>query len=139
FNNSFTYMAGSNIEMLIEYVQPAGQIGDIRWFYNSDAAVPAYVPNSTKYILSDSANFPGNMTTLSNVRKPTVRFNFPFPINVAIERPFGQELANLQDSFAPGVRIKNTGVNTASTVTITATGPSGYLSTKQVNNLASDS
>jgi uncharacterized repeat protein (TIGR01451 family) len=136
----FVYQAGSNIEMLIEYTQTVGQLGDIRWFYNSDGAVPQYLPNTTKTILVDSANFPSDSTNFSNLRKPTVRFNFPAQINMACEITQSQQLANIGDEIIPSVVIKNTGLQTASNITVTANFPAAsYVSTRQVTSVLKDS
>jgi hypothetical protein len=138
-DSSFIYQAGNNIEMLIEYVQPSGQLGDIRWFYNSDAAVPQYLANTTKYILTDSVGFPADsLTTRSQLRKPTVRFNFPYNNNVAIDRIFGSQYLLIGDTVTPSYYVKNTGL-LPQTFTVTLEGPSGYISTKTVGTIAPDS
>ncbi len=135
----FNYQAGSNIEMLIEYIQPNGQIGDIRWFYNSDAAVPQYIANTTKYILTDSVGFPADsLTTRSQLRKPTVRFNFPYNNNVSVDRVFGTQYLLLGDTVVPSFYVKNTGL-LPQTFTVTLQGPGGYTSTKTVGTIAPDS
>ncbi len=135
----FNYQTGSNVEMLIEYVQLNGQIGDIRWFYNSDAAVPQYLANTTKYILTDSVGFPADsLTTRSQLRKPTVRFNFPFNNNVAVDRVFGSQYLLVGDTVVPSFYIKNTGLLPQS-FSVTLQGPGGYTSTKMVGTIAPDS
>ncbi|MFN3528461.1 MAG: T9SS type A sorting domain-containing protein [Bacteroidia bacterium] len=138
-DTAFTYQAGSNIEMLIEYTQSVGQLGDIRWFYNSDGAVPQYLPNSTKTILLDSAAFPNDSTVNSNTRKPAVRFNFPSPINVAARANLGQQFGNLEDEIFPTLIVSNTGLQQAVNITATVNGPGGYISTRQIANLDRDS
>lgn len=135
----FNYQAGNNIELLIEYIQPSGQIGDIRWFYNSDAAVPQYVANTTKYILTDSVGFPADsLTTRSQLRKPTIRFNFPYNNNVAVDRVFGTQYLLIGDTVVPSYYVKNTGL-LPQTFSVTLQGPGGYTSTKTIGTIAADS
>lgn len=125
--------------MLIEYIQPNGQIGDIRWFYNSDAAVPQYIANTTKYILTDSVGFPADsLTTRSQLRKPTIRFNFPYNNNVSVDRVFGSQYLLVGDTVVPAFYVKNTGL-LPQTFTVTLQGPGGYTSTKTVGTIAPDS
>jgi len=138
-DSAFNYQTGSNIELLIEYIQPTAQIGDIRWFYNSDAAVPQYVANTTKYILTDSVGFPADsLTTRSQLRKPTIRFNFPYNNNVAVDRVFGSQYLLVGDTVVPAFYVKNTGL-LPQNFSVTLLGPGGYTSTKAVGTIAPDS
>ncbi len=134
----FTYTAGSSIEMYIQYTQSASGSG-IRFGYDNAGSVPAYLDNTTKYVISAVDTFASDMTTLSNLRKPTIRFNFPAQINVGAVEQAGQQFANLGDIIFPAVRIRNTGLQNASSITVAANGPRGYVSTRQVALLDRDS
>lgn len=134
----FTYTAGSAIEMYIQYTQSASGSG-IRFGYDNAGSVPAYLDNTTKYAISAVDTFASDMTTLSNLRKPTIRFNFPAQINVGAVQQGGQQFANLGDIVYPAVRISNTGLQNATNITVAANGPRGYVSTRQVALLNRDS
>ncbi len=133
----FTY-TGGHLEVLIEYVQPGGQTADIAWRYDNSTGVPAYVNNSTKYVINNTATFASDSTNLSNLRKPQVIFNFPAQNNVGIDRVFGSQYLLVNDSVVPSFFVKNTGLVTQ-TFTVALQGPGGYLSTKTVTSIASDS
>ncbi|MBA4302774.1 MAG: hypothetical protein C0424_00960 [Sphingobacteriaceae bacterium] len=134
----FTYTAGSSIEMYIQYTQSAAGSG-ILFGYDNDAAVPAFAPNSTKYVINAVDTFASANTALSNTRKPTIRFNFPAPINVGALSQSGQQFANIGDVIRPTARLTNTGLQVSNNITVTATAPGGYISTRQVATLARDS
>ena len=134
----FTYTAGSNIEMYIQYTQAAAGVG-IQFGYDNSASVPAYVDLTTKYVINSVDTFASNMTNLNNLRKPTIRFNFPSQFNIGAQKPTGQQFGNIGDVIVPGLEIRNTGLQTSSNITITATGPNGYISSRQVTSLDVDS
>lgn len=134
----FTYSAGSSIEMYIQYTQSTAGAG-ILFGYDNDAAVPAYAANSTKYVINNVDTFASATTNLSNTRKPSIRFNFPQPFNAGAVSQNGQQFANIGDVIFPGVRLTNTGLQTCNNITITATAPNGYISTRQISSLLRDS
>lgn len=134
----FTY-TGGYIEMLIEYTQTAGPADDIDWYYDNNTGVPQYLDHSTKVRqVTGSTTFPNDSTTLSNLRKPQVIFNFPNQNNVAVDRVFGSQYLHVNDSITPSFYVKNTGINTQS-FSVTLEGPNGYTSTKNVVSIAKDS
>lgn len=124
--------------MYVQYTQSTAGAG-ILFGYDNDAAVPAFAPNSTKYVINSVETFTGNLTSLSNTRKPTIRFNFPANINVGALSQNGQQFGNIGDLIRPTVRLTNSGLQTANNITITATAPNGYISTRQVATLLRDS
>lgn len=138
FDSLFTYTAGSAIEIYVQYTQSSSGQG-IRFGYDNAGAVPAYLDNTTKYVISAVDTFASAMTTLSNQRKPTIRFNFPAQINVGAVSQGGQQFANLGDVIYPGVTLRNSGLQNASSISVAAQGPGGYLSTRLVNALQRDS
>ncbi len=138
FDSIFTYTAGSAIEIYVQYTQSSAGQG-IRFGYDNAGAVPAYLDNTTKYVISAVDTFASAMTTLSNQRKPTIRFNFPAQINVGAVLQGGQQFANLGDVIYPGVTLRNSGLQNASSISVSAQGPGGYLSTRLVNALQRDS
>jgi hypothetical protein len=137
FDTVFTY-TGGNISVYIQYTQAANGSG-ILFGYDNDASVPGYIANSTKYVLAAVDTFASDLTTLSNLRKPTIRFNFPSQINVGRGTNRGQQFANVGDMIFPGLTIVNSGLQTANNITVAATGPGGYASTRLVASLARDS
>lgn len=138
FDSLFTYNAGSAIEIYVQYTQSSAGQG-IRFGYDNAGAVPAYLDNTTKYVISAVDTFASAMTTLSNLRKPTIRFNFPAQINVGAVLQGGQQFANLGDVIYPGVTLRNSGLQNASSISVSAQGPGGYLSTRLVSALQRDS
>lgn len=137
-DTSFLYTSGSNIEMYIQYTQATNGAG-ITFGYDNAASVPAYTDFTTKYVINAADTFASNMTALNNLRKPTIRFNFPAQFNVATQKPTGQQFGNVGDVITPGLEIRNTGLQTSANITITATGPNGYLSSRQILSLDVDS
>ncbi len=134
----FTYTAGSSIEMYVQYTQSTAGAG-ILFGYDNEVAVPAFAANSTKYVINNVDTFANPNTSLSNTRKPTIRFNFPQNFNAGAVSQSGQQFANIGDVIRPAVRITNTGMQTCNNINITATAPNGYISTRQIASLLRDS
>jgi|GEM_PF-757494 len=133
----FTY-TGANVTVYIQYSQTTSGSG-IPFGYDNASSVPAHLNNSTKYVLATVDTFASNLTTLTNQRKPTIRFNFPSPINIAIAANRGQQFGNIGDVLFPSISIVNSGSLTANSISVTASGPSGYLSSRLVASLLKDS
>lgn len=136
-DTAFTY-TGGNVSIYIQYTQ-SGNGSGIPFGYDNDASVPGYVANSTKYVLATVDTFASNSTTLSNLRKPTIRFNFPAPINVGIAANRAQEFGNIGDLIYPAVNIVNSGLQNVTNITVTANGPGGYVSSRLIASLNRDS
>lgn len=131
----FTY-TGGNIEVYIEYVQTTAQTGDITWRYDNNITMPDYANNTNKYVINNSALFSSDSTTLSNNRKPVIRFIYQQPLNVQAQYGTMQQHMFIGEKTIPEVVIWNTGLGNAENIVVTATGPEGYLSTRQITNLA---
>lgn len=134
----FTYAGSGNIVLFVQYTQPGNGTG-IRFGYDNNAVVPSYVNGSTKYVLTTTDTFASNLTTLTNLRKPTIRFNFPAAVNVGFNQNLAQQFANIGDVIYPGLRIVNTGAQNASNISVSATAPGGYVSTRLLASLDKDS
>lgn len=133
----FTY-TGGNVMVLIQYTQSASGSG-IPFGYDNAASVPAHLNNSTKYVLAAVDTFSSNLTSLSNQRKPTIRFNFPSAINIGRGLNRAQQFVNVGDVIFPEVSIVNTGLQNATNISVAATGPGGYISTRLIASLDKDS
>lgn len=137
FDTVFTY-TGGNISIYIQYTQAASGSG-ILFGYDNDASVPGYIANSTKYVIAAVDTFASPQTTLSNLRKPTIRFNFPSPINAGAAANRSQQFGNIGDVIFPSLNVINSGLQTATNITVAATGPGGYVSTRLIASLDRDS
>jgi hypothetical protein len=73
-DSAFVY-TGNSIEVFIEYVQFSPGIG-IQFGYDDNTSVPSYLANTTKYTIGTSSSFSNDSTSLSNLRKPTIRFHY---------------------------------------------------------------
>jgi hypothetical protein len=73
-DSAFMY-TGNAIEVYIEYVQFSQGLG-ISFGYDNNTSVPSYLENTTKYTIGASSSFSNDSTSLSNLRKPTIRFHY---------------------------------------------------------------
>jgi hypothetical protein len=80
--SNFTYNTanGANLAVFVEYTQTTAQTATINWLYDSNAGVPQYVTNQTKYI--GSTGTPSNSLTTSELRHPQIKINFPATHNM---------------------------------------------------------
>lgn len=69
---------GTNLVVLVEYIQATAQTASILWTYDNAAGVPGYAANQTKYAGGTSAT-PSNTLSSSNERHPKIKVNFPKP------------------------------------------------------------
>lgn len=136
-DTAFTH-GGGNVMVFIQYTQSANGAG-IPFGYDNAASVPAHLNNSTKYVLATVDTFVSGLTSLSNQRKPTIRFNFPSAINIGRGANRAQQFGNLGDVIYPSLTIINSGLQNATNITVVANGPAGYVSSRLIASLNKDS
>ncbi|MDR6158192.1 hypothetical protein QF023_001708 [Chryseobacterium sp. SLBN-27] len=77
-STNFTYTAGSNLAVFVEYTQTTAQASNIYWSYEyTSPCVVTSTNNSGRYETTTGA-FTGNLTT-ANYRRPFTGFDVTFP------------------------------------------------------------
>ncbi len=133
----FNRTNGDNLEVLIQYTQSAGQPASLTWGYSNSAATPEYLANSSKTVLLNDSVFANDTLVNTNLRKPTMRINFPFPINVSSLSYDGTQVIYTPMKERVAATFRNTGTNASGQFTASVTGPGGYSSTKTIASLLS--
>jgi hypothetical protein len=136
-DTAFTH-GGGNVVVFVQYTQSTSGAG-IPFGYDNAASVPAYLNNTTKYVLATVDTFASGLTSLSNQRKPTIRFNFPSATNIGRGVNRAQQFGNLGDVIYPSLTIINSGLQNATNITVVANGPAGYVSSRVIASLNKDS
>lgn len=131
----FNRTNGDNLEVLIQYTQNAGQPANLTWGYSNNTATPEYALNSSKTILLNDSVFTGDSLVNNNVRKPTMRINFPFPINVSSLSYDGSQVIYTPMKERVAANFRNTGTGVSGQFSATVTGPGGYTSTRTIASL----
>jgi len=72
----FDTTLGSNLKILVEFIQYQIQTAAVTWVYENDFTVPAFISNNEgKYV--NGASLPTDSTVGSNLRKPYIKINYP--------------------------------------------------------------
>lgn len=81
-STNFTYTAGSNLAVYLEYTQTTAPSASITWDYEyGTTCISTSNNNTTKYI-NTTSTFPATLTS-SNYRRPIIGFDVTYPPAVA--------------------------------------------------------